>query len=259
MMTKTTSTRTSVLNMLLYFLLMTCSYTLPSRSAIRKRRQQGLGDVSSSDGDHGDNLFSASRASARIQSGSSSSRSDTSDDDGVFDLTLSRRGTFKTIIFTHPIVHAAACQCSIVTTTCSRHSPRKNRARTVNLPPKRQSRLNFAASISDSGTRSRGTAASRDRVSAASAHSRDSFDIPQQLLFCALADVKPTRIFSDNCVRTWTLARLEAWQNRSKDIHSYLTHLPFPHDGTSTTLHTSKQWDQCESDRLLSIIDNCIQ
>jgi hypothetical protein len=38
-----------------------------------------------------------------------------------------------------------------------------------------------------------------------------------------------------------------------------MMHLPFPHDGIATTLHLNQQWARSESDRLLDIIDKCIQ
>ena len=148
-----------------------------------------------------------------------------------------------------------------VTTSCSYHSPRKNVTRTTNLPPGRQLRLNFTASSGGSGVGDHGHAATRNRVIAPAAptQSQDSFDATHQLTFCSLADVKPIRVFADSFVRAWPQSRVEAWHDRSNDIHLYLTHLPFPHDGTSTTLHMNKQWAQCESDRLLAIIDKCIQ
>ena len=143
----------------------------------------------------------------------------------------------------------------------SYHAPRKNRAPTYNLPPKRQTSLDFFASRGDSTAARSGTATSRHRVTAPApfADAADAMNFQQKLTFCALSDVKPTRIFADSSVRSWSSVRVTAWQNRVKDIHRYMMHLPFPHEGASTTLHQSQQWSRCESDRLLAIIDQCIQ
>lgn len=141
---------------------------------------------------------------------------------------------------------------------CSYHSPRRNRARSAVFAPKVQTKLNFATGNSMAR---RPSAPSRDQYTpAASADdSRELFNTPQKLTFCALADVKPTRVFAESQARCWSRLRVSAWQNRMNDIHRYMMHLPFPHEGISTILHLNQQWAHCESDRLLAIIDKCIE
>jgi hypothetical protein len=119
--------------------------------------------------------------------------------------------------------------------------------------------LNFAAGRGDNATQRAALTPHQAAVPAASADSRESFGMAQELIFCALSDVKPTRIFSEQHARSWSEARVCAWQKRLHDIHHYMMQLPFPHEGASTTLHQSQQWSRCESDRLLSVIDDYIR
>ena len=143
----------------------------------------------------------------------------------------------------------------------SYHSPRRNRASTLSAPPQRQTHLNFAASRGDSSTGRPGAAHGHGRATTptVSADAKDSLNFPQKLTFCALADVKSTRIFAENNVRAWSGVRVTAWQSRSNDIHRFMMHLPFPHEGAATNLHLNQHWSRCESDRLLDVIDRCIQ
>ena len=105
------------------------------------------------------------------------------------------------------------------------------------------------------------TAPARDRSAApaTAAAARESFATQMKVVFCAPADVAPTRIFEDRQVRTWNSARVTGWQNRKQDIHRYMMSLPFPHEGASTVLNMGNHWSRCESDRLLEIIDKCIE
>jgi hypothetical protein len=154
---------------------------------------------------------------------------------------------------------------------CSYHSPRRNRARPYSYPSKVQTKLSFptkaqsnpsfASSKSNSAARNQPAVPSyhRSASDAATDDSREWPNIPPKLAFCALTDVKPTCIFANNHVRSWSRLRAAAWQDRLNDIHRYMMHLPFPHEATGTILHVSQQWARCESDRLLAIIDKCIQ
>jgi hypothetical protein len=241
------------MRVLLLLHLMPCRYSAPPHVDARKRQNSDGRDFFASDRDRA-NATRTSRLSTRVQELSSSSSSDSDD---VFDLTLSRR---VSLCFQH-LQRPTCCNRPF-----SYHAPRKNRAHTAVFPPKRQSSLNFATSKGGNSAARLGAAAPRSSTvplapvsQAAAASSREPISSQRKLTFCELADVRPTRIFAENNVRSWSSARVTAWQNRLQDIHTYMMHLPFPHEAAATILHQSQQWSVCESDRLLAIIDKCIQ